>query len=386
MPEPSKAPEPTKAPYDVNAAVTGFMSNLPAGYYGIKNTDALKALTADPKPMLIDLREPKEITQTIDSAVNIPIRSLLQNLDKLPAKDATILVYCGIGHRGGIATTLLQMLGYKNAKSVSGGFSGWKAASLPIIDSAPVEPKASGVKVDVDQDLLAALDAWLVTMPDDFWGAPPASAAKAFAADPKPFIVDVRTAQEILAAGAIEGSVNIVLPELVKNLDKLPADKNAPIYTYCAVGHRGSIALTALRLLGYTDVKSISGGFNNWVKAGLPKVGGFDATKLVPDFVAAIPDGYYGMKNTDALKALAARDDYADHRRRGQHSGARVAEELGQAARQGSAHPRVLRHRPSRRHCDGGPANAGLHRRQEHQRRLQRLEDGQPPDRGRRPR
>ncbi|MFN8594781.1 MAG: rhodanese-like domain-containing protein [Anaerolineae bacterium] len=252
-------------------------------HFGIKNTDALKALTADPKPMLIDLREPKEITQTIESAVNIPLRSLLKNLDKLPAKDQALILYCGSGHRSAIAATLLQMLGYKNAKSIQSGFGAWKTASLPIIDSAPVEPKASGVKVEVDQDLLAALDAWLGTMPDDFWGAPPASAAKAFAADPKPFIIDVRTEQEILAAGSIEGSVNIVLPELVKNLDKLPADKNAAIYTYCAVGHRGSIALTALRLMpGYTNVKSISGGFDNWVKAGLPKVGGFDATKAMP--------------------------------------------------------------------------------------------------------
>ncbi len=127
----------------------------------MKNTDALKALQGDPKPFLIDLREPKEITQTIESAVNIPVRSLLKNLNKLPAKDAPILLYCGVGHRGGVASTLLQMLGYKNAKSINGGFNGWRAVSLPIVDGSPAEPTASGVTVDVDKDLFAALDAWL---------------------------------------------------------------------------------------------------------------------------------------------------------------------------------------------------------------------------------
>ncbi len=260
----------SKSAFDLNARVADFVTNLPDGYFGIKNTDALKALQGDPKPFLIDVREPKEITQTIESAVNIPIRSLLKNLDKLPAKDAPILVYCGVGHRGGIASTLLQMLGYKNAKSILSGFNGWKAASLPIIDSGPVAPKASGVTVDVDKDLFAALDTWLATMPDDFWGMPATSLGKAMAGDAKPFLIDVRTQQEITDAGYIDGSVNIPIRDLAKSLDKLPADKNAPIVTYCAVGQRGAMAMTALRLLGYTNVKSLSGGFNAWAKANLP--------------------------------------------------------------------------------------------------------------------
>jgi rhodanese-related sulfurtransferase len=124
----------------------------------------------------------------------------------------------------------------------------------------------------VDATLLAGLDAWLGTMPDDFWGIAPAAAAKVIATDPKPVIIDVRTAQEIKDAGYIEGSVNIPLRDLFVDMTKLPTDKATPILTYCAVGQRGSLALTALRLMGYTNVKSISGGFGNWVKAGLPVV------------------------------------------------------------------------------------------------------------------
>jgi rhodanese-related sulfurtransferase len=311
-PEPTQPAVPTAVPQpsaDLTATVSDFVTNLPDGYFGIKNTEALKALQGDPKPLVIDLREAKEITQTIEGAVNIPVRALLDNLDKLPAKDAPILLFCGIGHRGGIASTLLQMLGYTNAKSISGGLSGWKAASLPVVDGGPVAPKASGVSVDVDQELYAELNTWLKTMPDDFYGISTASAAKALASDSKPFVIDVRTPQEIADAGYIDGSVNIPMRDLAKSLDKLPADKTAPILTYCAVGQRGSIAMTALRLLGYSDVKSISGGFNKWKKDGLPVVGGqpaFDLNKTVTEFVPALPDGYYGIKNTDALKALQA--------------------------------------------------------------------------------
>ncbi len=80
----------------------------------------------------------------------------------------------------------------------------------------------------------------------------------------------MRTQQEITDAGYIDGSVNIPIRDLVKSLDKLPADKNAAVVTYCAVGQRGAIAMTALRLLGYTNVKSLSGEFNAWIKANLP--------------------------------------------------------------------------------------------------------------------
>lgn len=57
-----------------------------------------------------------------------------------------------------------------------------------------------------------------------------------------------------------------------KDLSKLPQDKAAPIVAYCAVGHRGAMAVESLRLWGYTNVRSIGGGFNGWVKANLPTV------------------------------------------------------------------------------------------------------------------
>lgn len=136
---PTKAPTaaPTVAPtaaLDIKAVVTKYISSLPDGFSGIAPA-ALKDQMAATKIFLLDVREAKELTDNgfIEGTVNIPIRTLTQNLDKLPAKDQPIVVYCAIGHRGAIAMTVLQLLGYTNVKSLSGGFNAWKAANLPVV-------------------------------------------------------------------------------------------------------------------------------------------------------------------------------------------------------------------------------------------------------------
>lgn len=264
---PAAAP---KAALDLPAMLDKYVKGLPDGFAGIK-PDALKQQMETAKPFILDVREASELTTAgfIDGAVNIPIRKLTQNLDKLPAKDAPIVVYCAIGHRGALALTTLQLLGYTNVKSLSGGFNAWNAAKFPVVTGTPAAPVA-GTAPTVDKDLFAVLDKYLTSLPDGFSGIKP-DAAKEQIAAAKPFILDVREASELTSAGYIEGAVNIPIRALTANLGKLPA-KDAPIIVYCAVGHRGGIALEVLQLLGYTNVKSISGGFNAWVAANLPVV------------------------------------------------------------------------------------------------------------------
>ena len=91
-------------------------------------------------------------------------------------------------------------------------------------------------------------------------------------ADPKPFLLDVREPKELTTSGYIDGMVNIPMRTLVDNLDKLPTNLDSPIIVYCAIGHRGAMGMVTLRLLGYTNVSSIFGGFNGWKTAKLPIV------------------------------------------------------------------------------------------------------------------
>ena len=132
-------------------------------------------------------------------------------------------------------------------------------------------PQQAAVPAPAKFDTNAAVTKYISTLPDGFNGIAPAKAKEQMDAA-KPFILDVREAQELKDNGFIAGAVNIPVRSLLKNLDKLPQDKAAPILVYCAVGHRGALALEALNLLGYTNVKSISGGFNGWKAANLPTV------------------------------------------------------------------------------------------------------------------
>jgi rhodanese-related sulfurtransferase len=58
--------------------------------------------------------------------------------------------------------------------------------------------------------------------------------------------------------------------DIEKNLDKLPADKNARIVLYCRSGRMSAIAAETLVRLGYTNVWNVEGGMINWETLGLP--------------------------------------------------------------------------------------------------------------------
>ncbi|MBM3129841.1 MAG: rhodanese-like domain-containing protein [Chloroflexi bacterium] len=234
---------------------------------------ALNDVMATAKPFLLDVREEQELKDNgfVAGSVNIPLKNLLKNLDKLPAKDQPIVVLCAVGHRGGIGMVTLHLLGYTNVKSLSGGFNAWKAANLPVATVASVAPTA-GKAPDVDKVMLETLDKYLTAQFEVKWNGIAAPALKDALATAKPFLLDVRTPAEVADQGMIEGSVTVPLNTLVKSLDKLPKDKTAPIVIYCAVGHRGAIGMMALHLLGYTNVKSLLGGLPSWKAANLPVV------------------------------------------------------------------------------------------------------------------
>ncbi|MCX6032652.1 MAG: rhodanese-like domain-containing protein [Chloroflexi bacterium] len=264
---PTATPKPA---LDLSAVLDKYLSALPAGFGGIAPA-ALNEQIAAAKPFILDVREASEITTngTIAGAVNIPIRDLAKNLDKLPAKDQPIVAMCAIGHRGAMAMETLQLLGYTNVKSLSNGFNAWKAANLPVAAAAAAMP-AAGQAPAVDKDLLAALDKYLSALPAGFGTIAPAALNEQMAAA-KPFILDVRETTEVASGGAIAGAVNIPIREVLKNLAKLPA-KDQPIVAVCGIGHRGAMTMMALQALGYTNVKSLAGGMTAWNAANLPVV------------------------------------------------------------------------------------------------------------------
>ena len=249
---------------------TDFFKNIPADYYAIKGDVLNGQIKAGNAPFIIDVREPSEIEKAgyIQGAVNIPIRTLLQNLDKLPALDKPIVAYCAIGHRGAMAMAALRLLGY-DARSLGGGFNAWAKANLPVVTGKPADPVA-GTSAKVDALRLKDLNNFLTNLPDNFDGMKDTDLAAALASATPPTVIDVRTTDEVKTAGAIKGSIFIPINEFLADMSKLPSDKTAQIVTLCSAGHRGALATMALHMLGYDKVNSIFGGLNTWVADKLP--------------------------------------------------------------------------------------------------------------------
>lgn len=256
---------------DWAATWTEFLTGLPGDMYSTSAAN-LNAEMADNAPFLLDVREAGEVAEGyIAGAVNLPIRDLVKNLDKLPAQDQRIVVYCASGHRGGLAVAALRMLGYTDVVNLGGGIGAWKKAELPV-ETAELAAPVAGTAPSVDATRLAQLDAFLSALPDGFFTVKPADLNAELAGDAKPYILDVRTAEELATDGYIESSVNVVINDLMGNLSKLPSDKAAPIVVTCKSGHRGAFALMALRMNGYTNVRNLGGGMNAWIAAELPVV------------------------------------------------------------------------------------------------------------------
>jgi rhodanese-related sulfurtransferase len=251
-----------------------FITNLPAdaGFYSIK-ADKLNEMLATTAPFIVDVREPAEIEANgyIAGSINIPIRDLLKNLDKLPAQDQKIVVTCASGHRGGLAMMALRLLGYEDVVNLNGGINGWVKANFPLETGAPAAPVA-GAMPEVDAAYLAALDAFLSGLPEGFGAVKSPDLNTEIAAGNVPFILDVRSQAEWDANGHIEGAVLIPVTEVPANLAQLPADKAAPILVTCASGHRGAMVQMYLQSLGYTNVRNLNGGMNGWIAAELPVV------------------------------------------------------------------------------------------------------------------
>jgi molybdopterin/thiamine biosynthesis adenylyltransferase/rhodanese-related sulfurtransferase len=92
--------------------------------------------------------------------------------------------------------------------------------------------------------------------------------SRELAAGKQPAIIDVREADEH-AQGVIPGAVHIPRGFLELRIEKAVMDRETAVVLYCAAGTRSVLAVRSLLELGYSNVRSLSGGFNGWKKAGL---------------------------------------------------------------------------------------------------------------------
>ncbi len=82
-------------------------------------------------------------------------------------------------------------------------------------------------------------------------------------------LIDVREPDEV-AQGSAEGAERIVRGFLELRIEDTIPDPQTPVIVMCGGGTRSLFAAENLRQLGYTDVRSMQGGFARWKEEGLP--------------------------------------------------------------------------------------------------------------------
>lgn len=80
-------------------------------------------------------------------------------------------------------------------------------------------------------------------------------------------LVDVRDPDEH-AAGCMAGALLLPRPLVARSISKLVPDKDTPVVVYCAVGIRSAMTAMTLTGMGYTQVWSMRGGFDEWQRRG----------------------------------------------------------------------------------------------------------------------
>jgi molybdopterin/thiamine biosynthesis adenylyltransferase/rhodanese-related sulfurtransferase len=81
--------------------------------------------------------------------------------------------------------------------------------------------------------------------------------------------LDIRELEEF-EQGMIPGAVFIPRGHLESKVENQLTDRDRPVIVYCASGVRSVFAAKTLEELGYTDVVSMSGGFQRWKDQGRP--------------------------------------------------------------------------------------------------------------------
>jgi len=99
----------------------------------ISPTDAAAKTKSSSDAVIVDVREKDEFDEShIPDAVHMSRGMVeLEVEEKFPDRNTTIICHCGGGGRSALAAESLQKMGYKNVRSMAGGFKAWKAAGLP---------------------------------------------------------------------------------------------------------------------------------------------------------------------------------------------------------------------------------------------------------------
>jgi rhodanese-related sulfurtransferase len=106
--------------------------------------EAQRRLTADPRTLIVDVRDPADVPSTgrIAGAITVSYATLPYKADQevppdwrepaLQDRARPILTTCGAGPMGALGAKLLHDMGFSCVGYVEGGTSAWKDAGFPV--------------------------------------------------------------------------------------------------------------------------------------------------------------------------------------------------------------------------------------------------------------
>src|SRR5665213_2791778 len=115
-------------------AFLGLIESVRSDVRDVSVQQTRDRLRDDPSLQLVDVREDNEwAAGHAAGAVHIGKGVIERDIEeKVPDKNAEIILYCGGGFRSVLAADALQKMGYTNVTSMAGGWREWKAIGAPI--------------------------------------------------------------------------------------------------------------------------------------------------------------------------------------------------------------------------------------------------------------
>jgi rhodanese-related sulfurtransferase len=98
------------------------------------SVDEAQRKLASGKAKLIDVREDSEWAAGHARGAQHMGKGVIERdiEERVPDKNADLILYCGGGFRSALATDNLQKMGYTNVASMAGGWRAWQATGAPV--------------------------------------------------------------------------------------------------------------------------------------------------------------------------------------------------------------------------------------------------------------
>lgn len=125
--------ETTEKAAAVESAGVGEKVSVPGGSFARLSPDELEAALEEKNFTFVNVHIPFE-GDIAGTDLSIPYNEIgrKENLDRLPGKDARVVLYCRSGSMSSEAARTLVRLGYENVQDLEGGMIAWEDAGYRL--------------------------------------------------------------------------------------------------------------------------------------------------------------------------------------------------------------------------------------------------------------